>query len=144
MSLKQELETWSAALDAYDAQEFDSCLNLFDVRSSSRFRPFLADDAFPQNIGDSSKILFNIGLVQATIGSHDLAVRNFEAAVQLDEFLAVAYFQAGVSYFLLGRYELAKREFDNAYLVSRTDPLISPADGMTFFAVLASQLDDRL
>lgn len=78
--------------------------------------------SFAQNIGDSSKILFNIGLVQATTGFHDLAVQNFESAVQLDEFLAVAYFQAGVSYFLLGRYELARREFDNAYLVRGADP----------------------
>ena len=100
--------------------------------------------SFPQNIAESSKIRFNIGLVQATIGSHDVAVGNFKAAVQLDEFLAVAYFQAGVSYFLLGRYELAKREFDNAYLVSLIDPRAIRCDLTDFVAVFEIQLDDRL
>lgn len=70
-----------------------------------------------QGIADESKILFNIGLVQATIGSHELAVESFEAAIGLDQYLAVAYFQSGVSNFLLGRYEEARRDFDDAYSV---------------------------
>lgn len=37
--------------------------------------------------------------------------------MQLDEYLAVAYFQSGVSHFLLGRYEKARRDFDEAYTV---------------------------
>ncbi|KAL8292969.1 hypothetical protein RQP46_000663 [Phenoliferia psychrophenolica] len=100
MSLKQQLQVWSDALDAYEAQDFELCLQLFET------------------IADESKILFNIGLVQATIGSHELAVENFEAAIGLDTYLAVAYYQSGVSQFLLGRYQEARRDFDDAYSVS--------------------------
>ena len=34
MSLKQELQTWSSALAAYDQQEWDLCIELFDVAPS--------------------------------------------------------------------------------------------------------------
>lgn len=71
-----------------------------------------------QEISDSSKILFNLGLIHATIGSHATAVEHFEQAVALDQYLAVAYFQEGVSNFLLGRYDAARRDFDDAFVVS--------------------------
>ena len=41
------------------------------------------------------------------------------AATELDQFLAVAYFQCGVSNFLLQRYDLALRDFDGALLYLR-------------------------
>ncbi|KAH9927387.1 NADPH oxidase regulator NoxR [Amylocystis lapponica] len=96
MSLKAELETWAAALKAYDEEDFEKSLQLF------------------AQIADSSKILTNMGLIYATLGEHEAAVEQFTAAVQLDSFLAVAYFQCGVSNFLLQRYELAVRDFDDA------------------------------
>lgn len=66
----------------------------------------------------SSKIHFNLGLVHATIGQHALAVEQFEQALALDPYLAVAYFQEGVSNFLLARYAEARRDFDDAFVVS--------------------------
>lgn len=101
MSLKAELETWAAALKAYDDADYEKSLELF------------------ASIGDSSKILTNMGLIYATIGEHEAAVEQFIAATQLDQFLAVAYFQCGVSNFLLQRYELAFRDFDGALLYLR-------------------------
>ncbi|KZV80276.1 hypothetical protein EXIGLDRAFT_733284 [Exidia glandulosa HHB12029] len=101
MSLKAELETWVDALNAYDAQDFDKALDLFG------------------RIADSSKILTNIGLIHATLGEHELAVENFNAATGLDQFLAVAYFQCGVSNFLMGRYDLSYKDFEEAYLYLR-------------------------
>lgn len=101
MSLKAELETWAAALQAYDKEDFDKALQLFGT------------------IADSSKILTNMGLIYATIGEHETAVDHFIQATQLDTFLAVAYFQCGVSNFLLQRYELAFRDFDGALLYLR-------------------------
>lgn len=56
MSLKQEIETWVAALGRYDNNEFDDALNEFD------------------KIGDTSKILFNMGVIHATLGEHEKAV----------------------------------------------------------------------
>jgi tetratricopeptide (TPR) repeat protein len=101
MSLKAELETWAAALKAYDEEDYDKSLQLFS------------------QIADSSRILTNMGLIYATIGEHEAAVEQFIAATQLDQFLAVAYFQCGVSNFLLQRYEMAFRDFDSALLYLR-------------------------
>lgn len=98
MSLKAELETWAAALKAYDDGDYEKSLQLFS------------------QIADSSKILTNMGLIYATIGEHEAAVEQFLAATQLDQFLSVAYFQCGVSNFLLQRYDLAFRDFDGALL----------------------------
>lgn len=52
----QEIETWVAALGAYDNNEFDEALKTFD------------------QISDTSKILFNCGVIHATLGEHEKAV----------------------------------------------------------------------
>ncbi|GJN92270.1 hypothetical protein Rhopal_005300-T1 [Rhodotorula paludigena] len=96
MSLKQELQVWSNALQAFDAQDYGTAL--------ARFK----------DIADTSKILFNVALIHATVGQHDQAVAAFDRAIALDSYFAVAYFQSGVSQFLLGRYEAARRDFDDA------------------------------
>jgi hypothetical protein len=44
------------ALDAYDNQDFEESLRHFDL------------------IADTSKILFNCGVIYATLGEHDKAV----------------------------------------------------------------------
>ncbi|KAH8096758.1 NADPH oxidase regulator NoxR [Cristinia sonorae] len=107
MSLKAELETWAAALKAYDEEDFDTALQKFAT------------------IGDSSKILTNMGLIYATLGEHEAAVEQFIAATQLDQYLAVAYFQCGVSNFLLTRYDLAYKDFDEALLYLRGNQSIN-------------------
>ena len=53
----QEIETWVEALAQYDNNEFEESLKTFD------------------NISDTSKILFNCGVIHATLGEHDKAVR---------------------------------------------------------------------
>ncbi|KAG8977814.1 hypothetical protein FRB90_008657 [Tulasnella sp. 427] len=63
----------------------------------------------------NSKILFNIGLIHAANGYHEDAVTNFNGATELDTYLAIAYFQCGVSNFLLGRYQFAYKDFDVAF-----------------------------
>ena len=101
MSLKQEIETWVAALAAYDNNEFDSALKCFE------------------QIGDTSKILFNLGVINATLGQHGRAVDYYQRAVQLDQYLAVAYFQQGVSNFLVGDFEEALANFNDTLLYLR-------------------------
>ena len=54
----QEIETWVAALGHYDQNEFDEALKEFD------------------GISDTSKILFNCGVIHATLGEHEKAVRS--------------------------------------------------------------------
>lgn len=56
MDVLQEIETWVEALSYYDNNEFENSLRVFD------------------NIADTSKILFNCGVIHATIGEHDRAV----------------------------------------------------------------------
>jgi tetratricopeptide (TPR) repeat protein len=107
MSLKAELETWAAALKAYDDQDFEQALDLFS------------------RIGDSSKILTNMGLIHATLGEHEQAVERFIEATNLDQYLAVAYFQCGVSNFLLARYDLACKDFEEALLYLRGNQAIN-------------------
>jgi hypothetical protein len=78
-----------------------------------------------------------MGLILATIGEHEAAVEQFIAATRLDNYLAVAlvpppvlphrvsfstnfsYFQCGVSNFLLGRYDLSSKDFEEALLYLR-------------------------
>jgi len=107
MSLKAELETWAAALQAYDEEDFEKALDLFS------------------RIADSSKILTNMGLIYATLGEHEAAVERFIEATGLDSYLAVAYFQCGVSNFLLARYELAYKDFEEALLYLRGNQAIN-------------------
>ncbi|KAF8736521.1 hypothetical protein AX14_014421 [Amanita brunnescens Koide BX004] len=101
MSLKAELETWAAALKAYDEEDFERALELFS------------------GIADSSKILTNMGLIYATLGEHENAINKFIEAVKLDQYLAVAYFQMGVSNFLLGANDAALEDFEEALLYLR-------------------------
>ncbi|GAA5859665.1 hypothetical protein JCM8547_006183 [Rhodosporidiobolus lusitaniae] len=101
MSLKQELQIWADALKAFDKQDFDLALSLFE------------------QIADTSRVFFNIGLIHATLGGHEQAVAYFSQATVLDPFLAVAFFQSGVSQFLLGRFAEARSEFDEALLYLR-------------------------
>lgn len=54
---QQEIETWVQALALYDNHEYEEALKVFD------------------NISDTSKILFNCGVIHATLGEHDKAVR---------------------------------------------------------------------
>ncbi|EOA82846.1 hypothetical protein ACJQWK_04782 [Exserohilum turcicum] len=101
MSLKQEIETWVAALASYDNNEFDVALKVFE------------------QISDTSKILFNCGVIHATLGEHEKAVECYQRAVRLDQYLAVAYFQQGVSNFLMGDFEEALANFNDTLLYLR-------------------------
>jgi tetratricopeptide (TPR) repeat protein len=96
MSLKAELETWSQALDAYDAADLATALKVF------------------RTIAESSKVYFNIGLIHATLGDHKQAIQAFKNATELDRFFAAAYFQRGVSLYLIGEWDRAKSQFESA------------------------------
>ncbi|KAL8742457.1 MAG: hypothetical protein Q9190_005066, partial [Brigantiaea leucoxantha] len=107
MSLKQEIETWVTALGHYDNNEFEAALKVFD------------------GISDTSKILFNCGVIHATLGEHDKAVECYQRAVALDSYLAVAYFQQGVSNFLVGDFEEALVNFNDALKYLRGNTYIN-------------------
>ena len=69
-----------------------------------------------------------MGMIHATIGEHkqavglsgisaDKQISMYIEATKLDQYLAVAYFQEGVSNFLLGEFEEALGNFNDALLV---------------------------
>lgn len=102
----QEIETWVQALAHYDTNEFDESLNSFS------------------EIADTSKIHFNCGVIYATLGEHEKAVRSYVEAIKLDKYLAVAYFQQGVSNFLMGDFEEALANFNDTLLYLRGNKYI--------------------
>ncbi|PUU78188.1 hypothetical protein B9Z19DRAFT_1101449 [Tuber borchii] len=106
MSLKQEIESWVEALSYYDQQNYEKALEIFETNA------------------DTSKIYFNIGMIHATLGEHDKAVEAYQKATKLDQFLAVAYFQQGVSNFLLGEFTEAMANFNEALLYLRGNTYI--------------------
>ncbi|KAI1847796.1 hypothetical protein JX265_009224 [Neoarthrinium moseri] len=115
MSLKQEIENWVSALGHYDNNEFEEALGDFE------------------NIADTSKILFNMGVIHATLGEHEKAVEAYQRAIRLDQYLAVAYFQQGVSNFLLGDFEEALANFNDTLLYLRGNTMIDYAQlGLLF------------
>ncbi|KAL9105944.1 MAG: hypothetical protein Q9227_008968 [Pyrenula ochraceoflavens] len=106
LTLIQEIETWVQALGHYDNNEFEEALKVFD------------------NIADTSKILFNCGVIHATLGEHEKAVECYQRAIKLDQYLAVAYFQEGVSNFLVGDFEEALANFNDTLLYLRGNTYI--------------------
>lgn len=122
MSLKQEIETWVAALARYDNNEFEDALAEFS------------------KIGDTSKILFNVGVIHATLGEHEKAVEHYQRAIRLDQYLAVAYFQQGVSNFLLGDFEEALANFNDTLLYLRGNAMIDYAQLGLFFKLYSCEV----
>jgi hypothetical protein len=94
------------ALTHYDNNEFEESIRVFD------------------EIADTSKILFNCGVIHATLGEHDKAVECYQRAIACDQYLAVAYFQQGVSNFLVGDFEEALANFNDALLYLRGNTYI--------------------
>ena len=121
MSLKAELELWASALAAYDKEQFDESLELFSVSAGPTLLAGLTRNLHleTQRISESSKILTNMGLIYATVGDHETAVKHFQLATEADQYLAVAYFQCGVSNFLLERFDLATKDFEDSLLYLR-------------------------
>ncbi|WVQ79645.1 hypothetical protein IAT38_001745 [Cryptococcus sp. DSM 104549] len=107
MSLKAELTTWAAALKAYEAEDFEGAMAEFE------------------KIADTSKINWNMGIILATLGRHEEAIDRFYQATASDMYFTVAYHQAGVSNFMLGRYEAAHKDFEDALLYLRGNQTIN-------------------
>lgn len=113
-----------SAIAQYDNQEFEEALKTFD------------------QISDTSKILFNCGVIHATLGEHDKAVgvlcrcglqqfltirqvECYQRAINRDNYLAVAYFQQGVSNFLAGDFEEALANFNDTLQYLRGNRFIN-------------------
>ncbi|KAB5589583.1 NADPH oxidase regulator NoxR [Ceratobasidium theobromae] len=152
LSLKAELEAWASALTAYDAEDFQKALELFEVstlligviRASGADYYLRLGLPIIQPISDTSRISTNIGLILATVGEHGRAIEYFSRATELDSYLAIAYFQCGVSYFLLGNFEGAFQQFESALMWLRGNQAINYEQiGLNFRLYTAEVLFNR-
>ncbi|KAK6361778.1 hypothetical protein TWF730_005494 [Orbilia blumenaviensis] len=93
---KQDIEAWVQALERYDKGDFKGSIETF------------------AHAGETSKALFNIGIIHATLGEHDEAIFAYKASITQDQYFAIAHFQRGVSNFLLSNFAEALKDFTNA------------------------------
>jgi len=97
MSLKAELEIWSSALAAYDAEKFEEALELFD------------------RIADCSKIYANMGLIYATVGDHEAAVDHYEQlGLKFSLYSAEVLFNRGLCLIYMGRLDEGLADMEDA------------------------------
>ncbi|KAL1918177.1 uncharacterized protein VTP21DRAFT_3443 [Calcarisporiella thermophila] len=101
MWLKREIELWNLAVNHFDKKQYEQAINTF------------------KTMADWARVRFNIGMVYANMGLQQTAIRWFDSAVKLDKYLAIAYFQRGVSNFLLGNMAAAQGDFSRALICFR-------------------------
>lgn len=89
-ALKDELDIWHAALEAYDSEDFNGALGLFEVIVLTFAVQSLVLNGYFQQISDNFKIVMNIGFIHVSQGNLDLAIEQFTNAIKLDHYLALA------------------------------------------------------
>ncbi|KAJ2614033.1 hypothetical protein H4S08_001915 [Coemansia sp. RSA 1365] len=104
--LKAELEQWHQAVELFDQQDYDSSLEIF------------------KTIADSAKIHFNIGLILGRKGDHTTAINAYSKALELDQYLVVAYFQRGVARMVMQKNAESLSDFNNALKYLRNNEFI--------------------
>lgn len=102
------IKSWINALQAFDRNKIHEALDAFI-------------DIEPKN----SKINYNIGSLYATLGQHDAAIIHYKLAIENDKYMAIAYFQVGVSRFLTGMYRKAASAFNNALKLMRGNSVVN-------------------
>ncbi|KAF7335764.1 P-type phospholipid transporter [Mycena venus] len=122
MSLKDELKLWHAARNAFDNGHYEESLKLFS------------------RLPRSAMVSTNMGLLSAAMGDHEKALSWFTDATAKDPYLTIAYFQRGVSHFLLERYRPAGRDFKRAWLSLRGNEEINYEQLGLSFRLFASEV----
>ncbi|KAJ7215185.1 hypothetical protein C8J57DRAFT_1396958 [Mycena rebaudengoi] len=105
--LKSEVATWETALHANDSGDFQGSLALFG------------------RIADTAKIFTNVGLIHDRLGRRAEAIHNFTKALEMDKYLAIGYFQRGVSYYHCREHEKALKDFSDAHTMMRGNPSVN-------------------
>ncbi|KAI8873343.1 NADPH oxidase regulator NoxR [Ramicandelaber brevisporus] len=106
MAHKLELEQWQQAAAMFDSGRLYESLDIF------------------RSIADAAKIHFNMGHIYTILEDYDEAIRCFDAAIKLDQYFALAYFQRGVAYMVKEDYASALEDFNDALLYLRRNMLI--------------------
>ncbi|THU93558.1 TPR-like protein [Dendrothele bispora CBS 962.96] len=106
-ALQEELEVWDRALRAFDVKNYETALTTFELFSYT------------------STIVTNIGLIRVLQGKYELATKSFSDAIELDRFLAIAFFQRGVCYLHLKLFEKASEDFGETQIKLRGNTCIN-------------------
>lgn len=106
MSFKAGIEQWNLAVQTYEAKDYHNSLLILT------------------EMGGTAKIHFNIGVIYGLLGNFDLAISSFSTAVQLDNYLAIAYFARALANIELKDYEAAFEDFNNTILYLRGNQFI--------------------
>ncbi|KAL0077340.1 hypothetical protein J3Q64DRAFT_1646935 [Phycomyces blakesleeanus] len=102
-----ELDQWLNACAAFDSKDYETAVQSF------------------LSMADNAKMHFNIGLIFAIEDDHQRALAAYSRAISMDAYFAVAYFQKGVSQFVMNNMEAAMHDFDNAYQRLRGNEMIN-------------------
>ena len=104
---KNEIVKWQEAVDLCENRDYAKSMRLF------------------LSIADAgSKIYFNMGMIYATLERDEDAVISFTNATYQDPYFAVAYFQRGVSQWLMNRVKDALESFCDAKKLMRSNSFI--------------------
>ncbi|KAI9193459.1 uncharacterized protein BJ171DRAFT_429764 [Polychytrium aggregatum] len=109
MTTKEEIELWDKGIKAYEKGDFNGALGAF------------------KEIGDYSRISFNIAMVYSQLGDHYTSSMMYTRAIAADPFFAIAFFQRAYSSFAKQDYEYAISDYDEALKLLRDNDNIDYA-----------------
>ncbi|KAL0581676.1 hypothetical protein V5O48_000379 [Marasmius crinis-equi] len=100
-ALKKKLQIWEEAVNAFDSEDYEGSLSIFETMEPS------------------SQIAMNIGFIHSVQGDHEKALKQYTKAIALDSYLALAYFQRGLSYYSMEKLEEAEADFCTAEVMMK-------------------------
>uniref|UniRef100_A0A8C0C4Q6 Neutrophil cytosol factor 2 n=1 Tax=Balaenoptera musculus TaxID=9771 RepID=A0A8C0C4Q6_BALMU len=107
MSLVETISLWNEGVLAADKKDWRGAL-----------------DAFTAVQDPHSRICFNIGCLHTILGSMPEAEEAFTKSINRDKHLAVAYFQRGMLYYQMEKYDSALKDLKEALTQLRGNQLI--------------------
>ncbi|KAL0071179.1 hypothetical protein AAF712_001741 [Marasmius tenuissimus] len=103
-ALKEKLENWEEAVNAFHSEDYEGALSIF------------------QSMEPSSQIAMNIGFICTIQGDEENALKQYTTAITRDSYLALAYFERGVSYYKTGKLGEAEADFCTAEVMMKGKP----------------------
>ncbi|KAK2494510.1 hypothetical protein MC885_013912 [Smutsia gigantea] len=107
MSLAEAISLWNEGVLAADKKDWKGALDAFDTVQDPH-----------------SRICFNIGCMHTILGNMPEAEKAFTKSINRDKHLAVAYFQRGMLYYRMEKYDAAIKDLKEALGQLRGNQLI--------------------
>ncbi|XP_005375095.1 PREDICTED: neutrophil cytosol factor 2 isoform X2 [Chinchilla lanigera] len=107
MSLAEAISLWNEGVQAADKKDWKAALDAFNAVQDPH-----------------SRICFNIGCMHTILENMPEAEKAFTRSINRDKHLAVAYFQRGMLYYQIEKYDLAIKDLKEALIQLRGNQLI--------------------